>query len=102
MTSAGKVSYGEQGPESLQHVAGSHSKWDWREQEKAEIMQRRCYVCTEQTEALSSLCICIIQTQQKKEKERKERVKRGKKEGGRGRTIFQLILNPDEKHPDLQ
>ena len=43
---AGEVPY-------VQHTAvKAHGKWDGREQEKAEIMERRCYVCTEQTKAL--------------------------------------------------
>lgn len=55
---------------------------------KAEIMECRCYVCTEQTEALytgNCTLICIVQTQREEEggrRRRKERrIKLGRRRG---------------------
>lgn len=95
---AGEVSYGEQGSEVRLEATG-----------KAEIMECRCYVCTEQTTALytgNCTLIYIIQTQHEKEGGRKIKKKnkmRQEKARGKGTEVFfQVILVSDEICPDLQ
>lgn len=66
---------------------------------KAEIMERCCYVCTEQTEALytgNCTLICIIQEQHEKEGERKRKKNKMRQEKARGKgtegeVFFQVV-----------